>query len=158
MGLCLKVSPIYKTITKMAKSAEYTTIYKDAGDLRYLLGKVLLMMTKANRIEVGSRVYANCGELIQCFVMAYEYEDERMRYMRKLEAIFHLLVIDIRIICNNGLLISPHPDTKEKPHVISLLITEKIAAIDKGIQRWKATTLLAQGKTGAAKTSAAPEE
>ena len=62
----------------MAK-AEGASIYIDAQALRKLLIRSLQMMTKQNRMEIGSRAVQESGELIgQCGLTMQQWKDEEV--------------------------------------------------------------------------------
>ena len=138
----------------MAK-AEGASIYIDAQSLRKLLIRSLQMMTRQNRIEIGSRAVQESGELIAAFVMAYDFEEERWYYFRRLYAVFEVLKVDVRMIIEDGVLQSPHPVTHERPETVHLLMLETIGRIDEAITKWK-TRVVRQARSRA--DSGSPEE
>ena len=138
----------------MAK-AEGASIYIDAQALRKLLIRSLHMMTKQNRMEIGSRAVQESGELIASFVMAYDFEEERWYYFRRLRAVFEVLKVDVRMIIEDGVLQSPHPVTHERPETVHLLMLERIGRIDESITKWK-TRVVRQARSRA--DSGSPEE
>lgn len=125
---------------------EGQTIYLDAAELRRLVSKALLMMTKQYRVEVGARAMQATGDIIADFVMAYEFKQERYWHFKRLCARFEVLKIDLRMIVNDGLLQSPHPVTHERPETIALQMFERVASIDEAIGRWKTKIVVRQAR------------
>lgn len=105
------------------------------------MGKALLMMTHANRREIGARAFAATGEIISEFVMAYEFPQERYYHFKRLCAKFEVLKIDLREIHDGPILQSPHPETHETPENIRFQIFELVAKIDDAIGRWKSRVI-----------------
>lgn len=125
---------------------EGRTIYLDAVELRRLVSKALLMMTKQYRVEVGARAFAATGDIIADFIMAYEFPQERYWHFKRMYARFEVLKVDLRMIVNDGLLQSPHPVTFERPETISLKLFEQVAKIDEGIGKWKTRIIVKQAR------------
>ena len=73
-------------------------IYVDAHKLRRVLYQALFDMDKRDRVVFGERAMTELGEFIAAFAMAYDFPEERDYYIRKMCAVFSVLLIDLRIM------------------------------------------------------------
>ena len=123
-------------------------IYVDGYYLRKLLKRAQYVMTKTDRIIYGTPVLQECGTFLSSFVLAYEYPDERDRYIRKMIADFEVLKLDLRIIAEENILKCPDPaNALMRPDGFKIQIFELVARIDEGIAKWR--KCVEKGKTDA---------
>lgn len=120
-------------------------IYVDLYKLRKLLKRAQYTMTKADRIIYGTPVLEKNGDVLADFVMAYDFEEERAKYIRKMCADFEILKLDLRIIAEDNVIKCPDPENAQaKPDTIKMGIFELVARIDEGITKWRNSV---KGKT-----------
>ena len=123
-------------------------IYVDAYQLRKLLKRAQYVMTKTDRVIYGTPVLKEVGDVLADFVIAYDFPEERQKYLHKLYADFEVLKLDLRIIAEDNVLKCPDPlNAGMKPEGFKIQIFELVARIDEGITKWKSS--LDRGKTGA---------
>ena len=124
-----------------------TGIYVDLYELRKLLKRAQYTMTKADRIIYGTPVLKENGDVLADFVMAYDFPDEREKYIRKMCASFEVMKFDLRIIAEDNVLKCPDPENAQmKPETFKILFFELVARIDEGITKWRNSL---KGKTAA---------
>ena len=122
-------------------------IYVDGYELRRILKKAQFSMTKADRIIYGTPVLQECGEFLKNFVMAYDFKDEKLKYIRKMCASFEVLKLDLRIILQDNIIRSPGPHSSEmSPKEFKIKILEYIARIEKGVNKWKNSVIAEEKK------------
>lgn len=131
------------------------SVFVDCKKLRRVLQKAQLCMTKADRIIYGTPALQRVGEILGCFILAYDFPEERSYYIRKFLAIFYVLKIDIETMNECGI-IKETKDTHrkksleltdsgnivesysgEKPRTLQREMTELVARIDEGMERWR---------------------
>lgn len=113
-------------------------IYVDLYELRKLLKRAQYVMTKTDRIIYGTPVLKENIDTLADFVRAYDFEEERDYYIRKMCADFEALKIDLRIIVEDNVLKCPDPlNAHMKPESFKKLIFEYVARIDEGITKWR---------------------
>jgi len=123
-------------------------IYVDLYNLRKVLKRAQYTMTKADRIVYGTPVLEKNGEVLADFVLAYDFEDEREKYIRKMCADFEVLKLDLRILAEDNVIKCPDPQNAlAKPETIKIEIFELVARIDEGIMKWRNSI---KGKTASA--------
>ena len=124
---------------------EKAGIYVDAYELRKVLKSAQFLMTKAERIVYGTPVLSECAQFMSDFVMAYEFEEERTYYFKKMSASFEVMKSDLRIIAECHVLKGTSSDHAEmKADTMIVRIFELVGRIDDGISKWKRSAL---GKT-----------
>lgn len=110
----------------------------DLYNMRKLLKRAQFAMSKADRIIYGTPVLVKNGEVLADFVLAYDFADERDKYIRKMCADFEVLKLDLRIIAEDNVLKCPDPENaRMKPETLKIEIFELIARIDEGITKWR---------------------
>lgn len=114
------------------------SIYIDCYQLRKLLHQAQFYMTKADRIVYGTPALERCGKVLSHFVMAYDFADERDRYIREFVADFEVLKIDLRIMTEINAIKEPRVDgLNAKGKALSLEMLEIIGRIDEGMRKWR---------------------
>lgn len=141
---------INNTIRKIHTMAkiQMSSIYVQLCRLRHHLKKMQFMMTKADRLVYGKPAIECCNEVLRDFVLAYEFQDERTYYYKKLVADFAVLRIELEDINHEGILRSMRkeeltsaqqmPKSTDKMY---LRIFEIVGMIDEGIAKWRSTAL-----------------
>lgn len=113
-------------------------IYVDLYNLRKLLKRAQYVMTKADRIIYGTPALKECADTLADFVMAYDFAEERIRYIHKMCADFEVLKTDLRIIAEDNILKCPDPQNAGmRPEAFKLLIFDLVARIDEGMTKWR---------------------
>jgi hypothetical protein len=98
-------------------------IYVDLYNMRKLLKRAQFAMSKADRIIYGTPVLVKNGEVLADFVLAYDFADERDKYIRKMCADFEVLKLDLRIIAEDNVLKCPDPENaRMKPETLKIEI------------------------------------
>lgn len=130
----------------MAK-IQQANIYINLCRLRHNLKKMQFMMTKANQQIYGRPAIEYCNNVITDFVLAYEFQEERTYYYKKLIADFAVLRIELEGINHEQILRGKKnedsgdcemPKTTDKMY---LRIFEIAGQIDEGITKWRSTAL-----------------
>jgi|BioPla2DNA2_1021312.scaffolds.fasta_scaffold26188_2 hypothetical protein len=120
------------------KMKDKAGIYVDLYNMRKLLKRAQFAMSKADRIIYGTPVLVKNGEVLADFVLAYDFADERDKYIRKMCADFEVLKLDLRIIAEDNVLKCPDPENaRMKPETLKIEIFELVARIDEGITKWR---------------------
>lgn len=96
------------------KMKDKAGIYVDLYNMRKLLKRAQFAMSKADRIIYGTPVLVKNGEVLADFVLAYDFADERDKYIRKMCADFEVLKLDLRIIAEDNVLKCPDPENARK--------------------------------------------
>lgn len=140
------------------RALDKTGIYIDFKKLRRILQRAQVCMTKSDRIIYGTPMLAQCAKALGDFVMAYDFEDERTYYIKKMIADFTVLRVDIETVNECGIIravsetrrSTPPERTMlvvEKPDILRRELSELVAKIDQGIQRYKNSVILADYRT-----------
>ena len=117
----------------MGRKVELTGIYIDVAELRKLIFEASYDMTKKDRIIWVESMIRNIGEVIKHFVLAYEYQDERDKYTRKLVGDFAVVKADIRTACEFGIF---KGNKKDGELVIKKKIFNSLGRIDDSVGKW----------------------
>lgn len=132
----------------MAK-IDKASIYVRLCRLRHRLKKMQFFMAKKDRIVYGTPSLEYCNECLRDFVLAYEFQDERAFYYRKLIADFAVLKIELEGINHEGILRCPKnkecsetivdlpPDTDR----MYLAMFQIVGEIDEDISKWRQSAL-----------------
>lgn len=110
-------------------------IYVDATLLRKVLYQALYDMTKMDRMIYGERVMVELGEFISAFAMAYDFPEERDYYIRKMCAVFSVLLVDLRIMAE--LNVYKGAKNSSGDVIVKGEIFELVGRIDIGISKWR---------------------
>lgn len=106
-------------------------------------------LMKKDRIVYGTPALEYCNECLRDFVLAYEFQDERAYYYRKLIADFSVLKVELEGINHEGLLRCPKakeltetnaefPSATDKMY---LGIFQIVGEIDEDISKWRQSAL-----------------
>lgn len=110
-------------------------IYVDATLLRKVLYQALYDMTKMDRMIYGERAMVELGEFISAFAMAYDFPEERDYYIRKMCAVFSVLLVDLRIMAE--LNVYKGAKNSSGDVIVKREIFELVGRIDIGISKWR---------------------
>lgn len=110
------------------------SIYIDCARLRELLIYSMSEMTKRDRMLYAERAVVETGDIIADFVMAYKYQDERLKYIRKMVADFEVLKVDLRFLAEIGAF--KGKKDKNGDVIIEREIFECIARVDEGVAKY----------------------
>ena len=80
------------------------SIYIRLCRLRHRLKKMQYFLMKKDRIVYGTPALEYCNECLRDFALAYEFQDERAYYYRKLIADFAVLKVELEGINHEGVL------------------------------------------------------
>ena len=109
-------------------------IYVDCAKLRKLIIYSLVGMTKVERMLYAERAVVESGEVIADFVMAYKFQEERIKYIHKMVADFEVLKVDLRFLAELGTFRGKKD--KNGDVIIEREIFECVARIDDGITKY----------------------
>lgn len=112
-------------------------IYVDAHKLRRVLYQALFDMDKRDRVVFGERAMTELGEFIAAFAMAYDFPEERNYYIRKMCAVFSVLLIDLRIMAELNVYRGAKNSSGDV--IVKGEIFELVGRIDLGISKWRSS-------------------
>ena len=125
------------------------SIYIRLCRLRHRLKKMQYFLMKKDRIVYGTPALEYCNECLRDFALAYEFQDERAYYYRKLIADFAVLKVELEGINHEGILRCPKakeltetnaelPSATDKMY---LGIFQIVGEIDEDISKWRQSAL-----------------
>ena len=113
-------------------------IYVDGYELLKLLKRAQYTMTKTDRVIYGTPVLKANTDFLAAFVMAYDFEEERWYYIKKMCSTFEVLKMQLRIISEENILkVTTHENANMKPDSLKLQIFTLVGRIDEGITKWR---------------------
>ncbi|MCR5841969.1 MAG: hypothetical protein K6G86_07820 [Bacteroidales bacterium] len=139
-------------------------IIVDAEELHKLLLQAEMMMNKVDRIRYATRAISRIEGVIEEFVLAYDFEDDRLYHLKRMWANIAILIRLIRIIGETGAIrVQPHHRPKDPkrleterppmtPDRMKLEILNYVQSLDEGATKWKNSVIkhrqTKKGKTG----------
>ena len=113
------------------------SIKLDADKLLGLLLRAEVMMTSVDRRRYGDRAIDAIEDVIRDFSLAYDFEEERIYYLKKMWADLAVFLTLVRTIGeHNCIRIMPQHETMS-PDTMKLEIYNSVARLDEGAARWK---------------------
>jgi hypothetical protein len=128
---------------------EGESIFIDLKNLRRKLKRAQYMMEKSDRIIYGTPTLEVCTQCLQAFEMAYDFEDERKYYAKKLKALCTTLRLDIDDLFELNVIKGRDEKTNQSADSLKLEIVECVGRVDKGISKYVGSIF--RGKTIAVK-------
>ena len=130
-----------------------------AGKLLGLYLRAEVMMTAVDRRRYCDRAIKAIMDIIADFQLAYDFEDERRKYLRKMWADIAVYLELARIIGERNCIRNACLHESMTPDQMKLEIFNETARLDEGASRWKNTVTRNKGKTPAAgRKEQSPEE
>ena len=130
-----------------------------AGKLLGLYLRAEVMMTAVDRRRYCDRAIKAIMDIIADFQLAYDFEDERGKYLRKMWADIAVYLDLARIIGERNCIRNVCQHEPMTPDQMKLEIYNETARLDEGASRWKNTVTRNKGKTPAAgRKEQSPEE
>jgi len=130
-----------------------------AGKLLGLYLRAEMMMTAVDRRRYCDRAIRAIMDIIADFQLAYDFEDERGKYLRKMWADIAVYLELARIIGERNCIRNICQHEPMTPDQMKLEIFNETARLDEGASRWKNTVTRNKGKTPAAgRKEQSPEE
>lgn len=123
------------------------SIRLDAERLLKLLLRAEVMMTAVDRRRYCDRAIFAIEDVIRDFQMAYDFEEERLHYLKKMWADIAVFLSLMRIIGEtNAIRIKPQHETMT-PDQMKLELYNTVASLDEGATKWKRTVIRNKGTT-----------
>jgi hypothetical protein len=122
------------------------SILVDAEKLYGLLLRAELMMNAVNRRRYADRAIVQIQDVIAEFVLAYDFEDDRLYHLKRMWAKITVFVRTMRAACDkdvNAISIQPKYE-KMKPDTMVLEIFNTIASMEEGADAWKKSVMKAE--------------
>lgn len=126
------------------------SIRVSAGRLLGLYLRAEMMMTAVDRRRYCDRAIRAIMDIIADFQLAYDFEDERGKYLRKMWADIAVYLELARIIGERNCIRNVCQHEPMTPDQMKLEIFNETARLDEGASRWKNTVTRNKGKTPAA--------
>ncbi|MCR5842110.1 MAG: hypothetical protein K6G86_08560 [Bacteroidales bacterium] len=121
----------------------------DAGRLHALLLRAEMMMTAVDRRRYADRAIRAIEDVIRDFTLAYDFEDERLYYLRKMWGDIAVFIDLMRTIGEqNCIRIKPSHEPMT-PDQMKLALFNSVASLDEGATKWKKSLTRNKGKTPA---------
>ena len=118
----------------------------DAGKILELLLRAELMMNAVNRRRYADRAIAAILDVIRDFQIAYDFEDERLIWLKKMWGDIAVFLQLMRLIGKtNAICIKPTYETMT-PDQMKLELYNAVAKLDEGATRWKRSILKLRNK------------
>ena len=118
----------------------------DAGNILKLLLRAELMMNAVNRRRYADRAISAIEDVIRDFSLAYDFEEERLKWLRKMWADIAVFIQLMRIIGEtNAICIKPTYETIT-PDQMKLELYNAVARLDEGATRWKKSIMKLRNK------------
>ena len=111
-------------------------IYVDCYNLRKKFYQATYEMTHKDRVIIAEKALKDLDQVISSFVMGYEFQEERMYYIKKMSAHFEVLKMDLRIMAEENVFKGKKNKTGEYV-LVEREIFELVARIDDGIGKWR---------------------
>ncbi len=119
----------------------------DASAIHALLIRAEMMMTAVDRRRYCDRTIKAIQDVIRDFTMAYDFEEERLYYLKKMWADIAVFLDLVRMIGEmNCIRIFPKHETMS-PGAMKLELFNRVASLDEGATKWKKTVCRNKGKT-----------
>ena len=134
------------------------SIRVSAGRLLGLYLRAEMMMTAVDRRRYCDRAIRAIMDIIADFQLAYDFEDERGKYLRKMWADIAVYLELARIIGERNCIRNVCQHEPMTPDQMKLEIFNETARLDEGASRWKNTVTRNKGKTPAAGRKEQPPE
>ncbi len=109
----------------------------DAGNLLRLLLRAEMMMTAVDRRRYCNRAIDACEDVIRDFQMAYDFQDERGYWLRKLWADMAVLMELCRTIAETNAIHIPAKFDRLSPDAMKLEIFRTLGSLDEGVSKWR---------------------
>lgn len=123
------------------------SIRVDAGKLLDLLLRAEVMMTAVDRRRYCDRAINAIQDVIADFQRAYDFEDERLHYLKRMWGDIAIFLQLMRIIGErNCIRIKPKHEPMT-PDQMKLELYNTVASLDEGATKWKKTVIRNKGKT-----------
>lgn len=104
-------------------------------------------MTKVDRIRYATRAINAIEDVIRDFTLAYDFEDERLYYLKRMWADIAVFIDLMRTIGEQNC-ICLHPKHEPwTPDHMKLEIFNAVASLDEGAAKWKNSIMRNKGKT-----------
>lgn len=127
----------YYEPAKLAGERAVPSIKLDADKLLGLLLRAEVMMTAVDRKRYADRAIEAIEDVIRDFSLAYDFEDERLYYLKKMWADIAVFLTLIRTIGErNCIRLRPLHETMS-PDTMKLEIYNSVARLDEGATKWK---------------------
>ncbi len=119
----------------------------DAGKLLDLLLRAEIMMTAVDRRRYCDRAINAIQDVIRDFSLAYDFEDERLYYLKKMWGDIAVFLQLMRTIGErNCIRIKPQHETMT-PDQMKIELYNAVASLDEGATKWKKSVTRNKGKT-----------
>lgn len=116
---------------------EKPSIIVDAHSLRRNLKKAKLMMTNVDRREYGDEALFEIRKVIMYFHMAYDFEEERLFYLKEMWAWIAAFKDTMRTIGEDNVIHIQPKHIKMTPDQMKLELFNALARLDEGAYKWK---------------------
>lgn len=109
----------------------------DAGKLLRLLLRAEMMMTAVDRRRYCNRAIDAVEDVIRDFQLAYDFQDERAYWLRKLWADMAALMELLRTIAETNAVHIPVKHDPLSPDAMKIEIFRTLGALDEGVTKWR---------------------
>lgn len=139
---------------------EQPSIYVDSYELLKLMLRAEVMMTQVDRIRYCNRAIKEIQDVRSEFMLAYDFEEDRMEHLKKMFAHAVNFIDIMRIIGEvNAIRVQPEHD-RMTPDQMKKELLNRVASLDEGITKWKKSVQQSKRKGttgGAGRTGSLPK-